>query len=127
MSGAENGFEGTRGLPYGPSFRPEFFDEFVSVLGAARAAEWVERLDQQLASAFADDNEDPNVLRDAAHTIVSLAGMIGFVELAQRCSALEEAILAREPHSAARASVRREAQRVAGILVRLKSDLSGMG
>jgi len=107
-----------------PGFLPESFDEFVSTLGVARAAEWVDRLDLLLASAFVDDNRDPVALGKAAHAMVSQAGTLGFVELARRSSRLEQAIAAGRPYPGELEAVRQEAHRVAAVLSRLGTDLS---
>ncbi|NYS26731.1 Hpt domain-containing protein [Rhodobacteraceae bacterium 2376] len=106
-----------------PGFCRESLEEFVSVMGEARASEWLDALAERLSSAFEDRNGDPSEIRNMAHSTVSRAGTLGFMELANRCAKLEQAITRRRNYVEELEDVRDEARRVMNVLSRLRVDL----
>ncbi len=122
--------EGSENVPPATSgtdesgFRPECHEEFIGLLGTAQAAKWMEHLDNQLASAFVDDEQEAGALRKTAHAMVPLAGTPGFLDLARCCADLDHAILSGNCYFQELAAVRREVKRAAIALSRLRSDLT---
>ncbi|MCC5986166.1 MAG: Hpt domain-containing protein [Pararhodobacter sp.] len=123
MSVDNNDRDESWNFPESNGFDPEYLEEFVSVLGAERAEEWLERLDELIASAFGDNNDNPEEIRRAAHSMVSQAGSLGFTELAALCSKLERAISADENYIDEFRSVQQEAGRVSNTVIRIRDAL----
>lgn len=107
-----------------PGFRSAYYDEFIMLLGDAQASKWMERLDNLLASAFVDAEQDADILRKTAHAMVPLAGTPGFIDLARCCTELDHAISTGNFYFNELLAVRREARRAAIVLSRLRADLS---
>ena len=77
-----------------PIFDQQAFDEFQNMMGRDQVAVWLTQLKEQLDSTFPDDKSgavDREQLAGSAHAIVSQAALLGFFELTQLCSELEEA------------------------------------
>jgi PAS domain S-box-containing protein len=80
--------------PAHPFFDQQVFDDFQNLMGRKAAVTWLTRLGVQLDTIFSDDRMgkvDRGQLGHSAHDIVSYTGFLGFSELTQRCSELEEA------------------------------------
>jgi CheY-like chemotaxis protein len=70
------------------------FREFRAISGKEVVTAWLARLSEELRNAFLDQEPhtiDRSQLARRAHAIVSLAGLLGFCDLARLCSSLEEA------------------------------------
>lgn len=104
-------------------FASDDFDDLLSVLGAARVAQWLDNLQLTLIPKLQDADMKPSQLGVLAHDIVAKAGMLGFRGLAQSCSRLEQQILCNrelvELHS-----TRQEALRVNDAIHRLRGVLN---
>jgi CheY-like chemotaxis protein/HPt (histidine-containing phosphotransfer) domain-containing protein len=74
---------------------PQVYDELVAILGPDKIAGLMSKLEDQLARSFAavPNTIEPLELAREAHTLVSQAGMLGFLELAELCRDLEAACL----------------------------------
>lgn len=119
-----NGDGEPRHLAKEAGFRRDYFDEFVSTMGASWAIKWVDRLEGLLASGFNTDQQDLDALRNSAHSLVAQAGTLGFAELATRSAKLEQEVWSGRPYLDALGAVQREAQRVSAALVHLRAELS---
>jgi CheY-like chemotaxis protein len=77
---------------------PQVHDELVAILGPEKIASLLSKLEGQLARSFATVPHaiDPSELAREAHSLVSQAGMLGFLELADSCRDLEAACLSGE-------------------------------
>jgi CheY-like chemotaxis protein/HPt (histidine-containing phosphotransfer) domain-containing protein len=75
---------------------PQVYDDLVTVLGMDKIGSLLSKLEGQLARSFASFPQtiDPSELAREAHSLVSQAGMLGFLELADVCRDLELACLA---------------------------------
>jgi len=72
------------------------FGSFISLFGRERTDQWLDRLERQLRQTFAGD--DPaSMERDRigkeAHAVISQAALLGFSELAELCTVLEQACI----------------------------------
>jgi len=110
-----------------PAFDKEALEELCSTMGR----EWVSRslseLTDHLELAFKDLSpaaRDRDVLARQAHLLVARAGFLGFSELAQLCSALEQACKRGEGLEPAWSKVRLAALEVQGIAAQLVQRLS---
>jgi signal transduction histidine kinase/DNA-binding response OmpR family regulator len=80
--------------PKGSGFDETAYQDLTETIGADRVSQWLTRLDEQLRSTFASDAFAANSRQQtafAAHAIVSQAALLGFSELADLCSTLEQA------------------------------------
>ena len=85
--------ERTAPLHDAQGFDRKTFDDLVSLMGQERAQAWLTRIREQLAASFLDHDTgtpDRASLQQAAHALVSQAGMLGFSDLAQLCSDLDQ-------------------------------------
>lgn len=75
-------------------FQETHFADFKNTIGADKVTQWLIRLDEQLATTFANNDfgtTDRRHLVATAHAITSQAALLGFSELAEFCAALEQA------------------------------------
>jgi CheY-like chemotaxis protein len=80
--------------PPGSGFDATAYQDLTETIGADRVSQWLTRLDEHLGSTFAGDAgvaHNRQQIAFAAHAIVSQAALLGFSELAECCSALEQA------------------------------------
>jgi HPt (histidine-containing phosphotransfer) domain-containing protein len=78
----------------GAAFAETVFRDFQKLMSRDETAEWLRKLSGLLQSTFCGRSQDAvarSELVRRAHAIVSLAGFLGFAELARRCGAIEEA------------------------------------
>jgi hypothetical protein len=77
-----------------PFFQKGEFESFRETVGAERIGLWVMRLDDQLKRTFASQQVvecDRQKIARTAHAITSQAALLGFSQLAELCTALEQA------------------------------------
>lgn len=71
------------------------FRAFVDLVGTDQVNRWLQKLDQQLHDTLANENfyaaASQEQIAMSAHAIVPQAALLGFSELAELCSALEQA------------------------------------
>jgi signal transduction histidine kinase/DNA-binding response OmpR family regulator len=75
------------------AFDRKTFDDLVGLMGRERAQAWLTRIREQIEASFlgcAERTPDKAQLGHVAHSLVSQAGMLGFSDLAQRCSDLDQ-------------------------------------
>jgi CheY-like chemotaxis protein/HPt (histidine-containing phosphotransfer) domain-containing protein len=75
------------------AFDRKTYDDLVSLMGQERAQAWLTRIREQLAVSFLEHSAgtpDRASLQQAAHALVSQAGMLGFSDFAQLCSDLDQ-------------------------------------
>jgi HPt (histidine-containing phosphotransfer) domain-containing protein len=75
------------------AFKERHFAEFRNTIGADRVSQWLKRLDEQLSTTFASDefvSLDRRTIAKAAHAMTSQAALLGFSELAEFCTVLEQ-------------------------------------
>lgn len=75
-------------------FQKKEFESFRETVGADRIGLWVMRLDEQLRNTFASQQAlefDPQQIARTAHAITSQAALLGFSQLAELCTELEQA------------------------------------
>jgi CheY-like chemotaxis protein/HPt (histidine-containing phosphotransfer) domain-containing protein len=80
------------------SFKQEHFQEFRDTIGADRIGQWLLRLDEQLKDTFSGGGalrSDHQQLARDAHATISQAALLGFSELAELCTILEQTCIAR--------------------------------
>lgn len=81
-------------LPDAAVFVEAVFQDFRKLMSSQETAAWLRKLSDLLQSTFCGrglDAVDRFQLARRTHAIVSLAGFLGFADLARHCSALEEA------------------------------------
>lgn len=110
-----------RDEPSGCALDPQVHDELVAILGTEKIGSLLSKLEAQLTRSFATAPRavDPPELAREAHSLVSQAGMLGFLELADACRDLEAACLAGDdvaPFLASAQSARDRAVREIGRL-----------
>ncbi|WP_243373429.1 hybrid sensor histidine kinase/response regulator [Microvirga solisilvae] len=79
--------------PSSQTFKKSHFADFRNTIGAERISQWLARLDEQLRTSLASDDfvdADRRYIARAAHAITSQAALLGFSELAEFCTALEQ-------------------------------------
>ena len=77
----------------GPVLDVDVYESLQNLIGEKKVADLIARLASELQSRFAtlvDDRERERLAQDA-HAMVSMAGMLGFSDLAEVCRELEEA------------------------------------
>ncbi|QRM27653.1 ATP-binding protein [Microvirga sp. VF16] len=100
--------------PQTDAFDERNFKDFVDMMGQDRVGLWLTRLEEQLMSSFLNDMDcEPNFRQIAnnAHAITSQAALLGFSQLAELCTKLEQACLAGEDVMLLLEAVRCEARR----------------
>ncbi|MGF9759789.1 ATP-binding protein [Microvirga sp. 0TCS3.31] len=78
------------------SFDTKSLDEFRQLIGAEQVDQWLLRLDTQLKASFASDTSvhtDRNQMARTAHALIPQAALMGFSDLADLCTRLEQACL----------------------------------
>lgn len=96
-----------------PSFNEKEFEDFRDMIGADRINQWLMRLDEQLRNTFASDDPvtvDHRQIASDAHALVSQAALLGFSELAELCTSLEQACMSGNDISAILEKVRKAAR-----------------
>jgi signal transduction histidine kinase/CheY-like chemotaxis protein/HPt (histidine-containing phosphotransfer) domain-containing protein len=101
------------------------FDDLCALLGTEKLSEMLRKLGQQLAELDPGAGDPAEVAR-IAHRLVSQTGMLGFMELSNACSRLEESLLVErksvpgvaDHFSAARARAMEEISRLRGASAR---------
>ncbi len=113
--------------PARPFFDQSGFDEFRNMMGTDRVASWLTQLNELLESTFSDDrtrsNDRPQMGR-SAHAIVSMAACLGFAELAQRCSELDQACTSGKELSLALNKARSAARTASEMIAKLSKRQS---
>jgi CheY-like chemotaxis protein len=76
-----------------PDFNEHSFLEFKNMMGAERVGMWLSRLEEQLQVLLSDETTVLNrqQLAKHAHALISQAALLGFSELADHCTELEQA------------------------------------
>jgi signal transduction histidine kinase/CheY-like chemotaxis protein len=108
----------------GTSFQEDCFRSFRDTIGADRIGLWLERFDEQLKSAFGGDNSqacDREQVGRSAHALTSQAALLGFPELAELCTILEQACVGGGNFSGPLESVRRAAWEARNVIALMKS------
>ena len=108
----------------GTSFHEDCFRSFRDTIGADRIDLWLSRFDEQLKSAFASENPqaaDREQVARSAHALTSQAALLGFPELAELCTLLEQACIGGNDFSAPLEMVRRAAQDARKVIVGMKT------
>ncbi|MBA1156540.1 hybrid sensor histidine kinase/response regulator [Microvirga mediterraneensis] len=74
-------------------FDEKSFLEFRSMMGPERVGLWLARLDEQLQVLIAKESKslDREQLAKQAHSLISQAALLGFSDLARKCTELEQA------------------------------------
>ena len=86
----------TLDLAASPLLDPDVYRDLWALLGAEQMDRLLVRLERQLATAFAQDDAavaNRSDLAREAHSLVSQAGMLGFLEFAETCRELEAVCL----------------------------------
>jgi signal transduction histidine kinase/DNA-binding response OmpR family regulator len=105
------------------SFHEDCFRSFRDTIGADRIGLWLTRFDEQLSSAFAGDDPqaaDREQVARSAHALTSQAALLGFPELAELCTLLEQACVGGGDFSVALEAVRRAARDARKVIVGMK-------
>jgi CheY-like chemotaxis protein/HPt (histidine-containing phosphotransfer) domain-containing protein len=111
-----------RDEPSGCTLDPQVHDELVAILGTEKIGILLSKFEAQLARSFATAPQavDPPELAREAHSLVSQAGMLGFLELADACRDLEAACLSGEDAAPFLASARSARDRAVREIGRLR-------
>jgi PAS domain S-box-containing protein len=113
-------------------FNVAVFNEVLELLGPNRTRELLRRFDQELDTRIGDDMQgrNPGEFAGHAHALASQAGFLGFVELRERCLAVE-AICTEAPETmdaaALLSSLMRQRDAVRGRLLQLEASLAKGG
>jgi signal transduction histidine kinase/DNA-binding response OmpR family regulator len=78
------------------SFNTRSLDEFRQLIGAEQVDQWLQRLDTQLKASFASDTPESmgrHEIARIAHALIPQAALMGFSDLAELCTRLEQACL----------------------------------
>jgi HPt (histidine-containing phosphotransfer) domain-containing protein len=78
------------------SFNEKSFEDFRNTIGPDRVNQWLGRLDEQLKNTFAGEGlieMDRQRIAANAHAIIPQAALLGFSDLSELCTALEQACL----------------------------------
>jgi CheY-like chemotaxis protein/anti-sigma regulatory factor (Ser/Thr protein kinase) len=120
---------GTNGLPLQQessqdrhSFDENCFEDFRRTIGAERLHQWIARFGEQLTSTFAGEASvcaDRGEIAKWAHSLVPQAALLGFPELAERCTALERACVTGQDISPSLEQVCQAARKAQGVLARM--------
>lgn len=103
------------------------FDHLLELVGSGRIVDWIRRLEEQIEAAFTNTrvtSRDRERLGRMAHDMVSHAGSLGFVQFADCCSKLQEAVLGGGDLSRSFEDANSAAERARPVLERLLAKFS---
>ena len=110
------------------SFDAKAHGQLEAYLGAARLDDVLARFAASLPQRFSPGpgtSEDLRRWKADAHVVLSVAGMAGFTDLAQRCRALEAAQPGSDAHVVALGAVREAREATLERIVALRAELAG--